>query len=161
MASGAAFSRATLMRVVADTNVLISALMFAGVPGQFLDLAMDGVFTLVTSEALLDELNEKLCRKFSVPPKTTQKALDDLRQRGNVVHPALSSMQSQTTRTITAFLRPPSQAELILSSAATNICCGLVRTNLSLSSTSGNFLQLPDCERIDSVRVRATRSASR
>lgn len=76
------------MRVVADTNVLISALMFAGVPGQFLDLAMNGVFTLVTSEVLLEELGEKLCTKFSVPRKTAQKALDDLRQEGNVVRPA-------------------------------------------------------------------------
>jgi putative PIN family toxin of toxin-antitoxin system len=75
------------MRVVADTNVLISALMFAGVPGQFLDLALGGAFTLVTSKPLLDELGEKLCGKFSVSLNTTQKALDDLRHKGEVVHP--------------------------------------------------------------------------
>jgi putative PIN family toxin of toxin-antitoxin system len=54
------------MRVVADTNVFISALMFGGLPGRFLNLALGGGFTLVTSKALLDELDEKLRGKFAV-----------------------------------------------------------------------------------------------
>ncbi len=55
-----------MMRVVADTNVLISALMFGGLPGRFLDLALRREFALVTSKALLDELDEKLRGKFAV-----------------------------------------------------------------------------------------------
>jgi len=47
------------MRAVADTNAFISALMFGGLPGRFLDLALGRKFTLVTSLALLDELDEK------------------------------------------------------------------------------------------------------
>jgi len=54
------------MRVVADTNVLISALMFGGLPGRFLDLALGRRFTLLASKALLDELDEKLRGKFAV-----------------------------------------------------------------------------------------------
>jgi putative PIN family toxin of toxin-antitoxin system len=54
------------MRVVADTNVFISALMFGGLPGRFLDLALSRRFILVTSKALLDELDEKLRGKFAV-----------------------------------------------------------------------------------------------
>jgi putative PIN family toxin of toxin-antitoxin system len=54
------------MRVVADTNVFISALMFGGLPGVFLDLALSPEFTLVASKALLDELDEKLRGKFAV-----------------------------------------------------------------------------------------------
>ena len=54
------------MRVVADTNVFISALMFGGLPGRFLDLALGHRFNLVTSKALLDELDEKLRGKFGV-----------------------------------------------------------------------------------------------
>jgi putative PIN family toxin of toxin-antitoxin system len=56
-----------MIRVVADTNVLISALMFGGLPGEFLDLGFAGGFVLVTSPALLDELDEKLRIKFEVP----------------------------------------------------------------------------------------------
>ena len=55
-----------MLRVVADTNVFISALMFGGVPGAFLDLALLPSFTLVTSPGLLDELDEKLRVKFGV-----------------------------------------------------------------------------------------------
>ena len=54
------------MRVVADTNVFISALMFGGLPGIFLDLALRRRFTLVTSKVILDELNEKLRGKFDI-----------------------------------------------------------------------------------------------
>jgi len=54
------------MRVVADTNVFISALMFGGLPEAFLDLAFGRGFTLVTSAAILDELDEKLLGKFAV-----------------------------------------------------------------------------------------------
>jgi putative PIN family toxin of toxin-antitoxin system len=54
------------LRVVADTNVFISALMFGGLPGMFLELALLRHFTLVTSAPLLDELAEKLRVKFGV-----------------------------------------------------------------------------------------------
>jgi predicted nucleic acid-binding protein len=43
-----------MRRVVADTNVLISALMFGGVPGSLLDLAFLRSFVLVTSPTLLE-----------------------------------------------------------------------------------------------------------
>ena len=49
-----------MIAVVADTNVLISALLFGGLPGSFLDLAFMKAFQLVTSPVLLDELVEKL-----------------------------------------------------------------------------------------------------
>jgi putative PIN family toxin of toxin-antitoxin system len=57
-----------MTRVVADTNIYISALMFGGLPGAFLDLAFAGSFTLITSSVLLDELDEKLRGKFEVAP---------------------------------------------------------------------------------------------
>jgi uncharacterized protein len=55
-----------LIRVVADTNIFISALMFGGLPGSFLDLAFSHAFRLVTSPILLDELDEKLRNKFDL-----------------------------------------------------------------------------------------------
>ena len=39
------------MRVVADTNVFLSTLLFGGLPGEFLRLALLGDFTLITSTA--------------------------------------------------------------------------------------------------------------
>jgi putative PIN family toxin of toxin-antitoxin system len=55
-----------MIRVLLDTNVYISALMFGGLPGELLDLAFAGRFLLVSSPALLDELEEKLRFKFGV-----------------------------------------------------------------------------------------------
>jgi uncharacterized protein len=54
------------MRVVADTNIYILALLFGGLPGAFLEYAFQRAFILVTSPALLDELDEKLRMKFEV-----------------------------------------------------------------------------------------------
>jgi len=54
------------MRVTADTNIYISALLFDGLPGAFLDLALSGSFTLVISAAILDELEGKLVTKFNI-----------------------------------------------------------------------------------------------
>lgn len=56
-----------MIRVVLDTNVYISALMFGGLPGAVLDLALLGSFQLVISPVLLDELCEKPEKKFGVP----------------------------------------------------------------------------------------------
>ncbi len=58
-----------MLRVVADTNIFISALMFGGLPGSFLDLALLRSILLVTSPELLDELDEKLRLKFEVSSK--------------------------------------------------------------------------------------------
>lgn len=44
------------MRVVLDTNVVASALLWGGTPERLIELAGEGVLQLVTSEALLAEL---------------------------------------------------------------------------------------------------------
>jgi len=55
-----------MIRVVLDTNVYISALMFGGLPGSLLDLALLQSFLTVISPALLDEFDEKLRFKFQM-----------------------------------------------------------------------------------------------
>jgi putative PIN family toxin of toxin-antitoxin system len=75
------------MRVVADTNVFISALMFGGLPGRFLDLALGRRFTLVISEALLDELDEKLRGKFAVSESDALAIRAKLEDNATVVNP--------------------------------------------------------------------------
>jgi putative PIN family toxin of toxin-antitoxin system len=54
------------MRVVLDTNVYVLALMFGGLPGELLDLALLEAFDTIVSPVLLDELDEKLRLKFEV-----------------------------------------------------------------------------------------------
>lgn len=51
------------MRVVLDTNVVVSGFFWGGTPRQLLDLARDGHVTLFTSSRLLDELADVLGRR--------------------------------------------------------------------------------------------------
>ncbi len=78
-----------MIRVVADTNVFISALMFGGLPGTFLDLALLQSFLLVTSHALLDELDEKLRLKFGLSPNDADLVRAQLQSSAVVVKPTV------------------------------------------------------------------------
>ena len=51
------------MRLVLDTNVLVSAFLWKGTPGRLVELATEKEITLHTSRALVDELSEVLHRK--------------------------------------------------------------------------------------------------
>jgi putative PIN family toxin of toxin-antitoxin system len=53
------------VRVVLDTNVIISALLFGGTPRELLTSLIRAEFEIVTSPFLLDELERLLQRKFS------------------------------------------------------------------------------------------------
>ena len=54
------------MRVVADTNIVVSALLYDGAERRLLDAARSGRIALYTSAVLLDELADVLPRtKFS------------------------------------------------------------------------------------------------
>jgi putative PIN family toxin of toxin-antitoxin system len=75
------------MRVVADTNIYISALVFGGLPDVFLKRAFLGAFLLVTSPALLDELDETLRLKFNVSPEKASITRARLEKIAHVVEP--------------------------------------------------------------------------
>jgi putative PIN family toxin of toxin-antitoxin system len=74
-----------MMRVVIDTNVYISALMFGGLPGELLDLAFAGDFMPVTSPVLLDELEEKLRFKFGVEDADVERIRGRLERIAEIV----------------------------------------------------------------------------
>jgi putative PIN family toxin of toxin-antitoxin system len=51
------------MQVVADTNIVVSGLLWRGNPRQILDAARDGIIVLFTSAMLLEELEDVLSRE--------------------------------------------------------------------------------------------------
>ena len=54
------------MRLVLDTNIVVSGLIWGGVPRRLLDLGQDGQVTLFSRSVLLDELADVLGRdKFA------------------------------------------------------------------------------------------------
>lgn len=70
------------MRLVLDTNVVVSALLWGGLPYQLLRLATEGDVTLYTSPALVGELSDILdrphFRQRLAGQGTTAQAISDL-----------------------------------------------------------------------------------
>ena len=76
------------MKVVVDTNVLVSALVFpGGVPEQVYRLAIEGRITLVTSPPLLAELGRVLTQKFGWQDDYLRAALAQIVRIGVIVEP--------------------------------------------------------------------------
>lgn len=75
------------MRVLLDKNVLISAILFRGLPRSLLDRAIRGELDLVTSPVLLDELEKILTDRFQVPSELARLARSELEILADVVVP--------------------------------------------------------------------------
>lgn len=76
------------MKVVADTNVLVSALIFPGGPPEaFYRLALEGRIELVTSRPLLAELGRVLTEKFGWAPDEAEEAVGQLIRLAEIVEP--------------------------------------------------------------------------
>ncbi len=76
------------MRVVADTNVLVSALIFpGGSPEAVYRLALEGKIELVTSRPLLAELGRVLTEKFAWEPERAEEAVAQLVRLSEIVEP--------------------------------------------------------------------------
>ncbi len=76
------------MRVVFDTNIFISALIFAG--GKAEDAMMriiDGADTLVVSHEIIDEVLSVLARKFSKDSEALSRVAVNLASLGELVSP--------------------------------------------------------------------------
>ncbi|HSB06124.1 MAG TPA: putative toxin-antitoxin system toxin component, PIN family [Thermodesulfobacteriota bacterium] len=68
-----------MLKVVLDTNILISAILFGGKPRQILEKAIRGEIRLCISEPILDELKGVLQRaKFDYSPEMIQVILKEL-----------------------------------------------------------------------------------
>lgn len=78
------------MRVVIDTNVLISAIFWSGKPKQLLNLVRRGKIIFVTSKYLLAELKEVLTRNdkpFKLSEEDAQRVLAAILNLAEVVEP--------------------------------------------------------------------------
>jgi putative PIN family toxin of toxin-antitoxin system len=78
-----------VLKVVLDTNVLISAILFGGKPRQILEKAIRGEIRLCLSEPILEELSEVLRRsKFDYSPEMIQVILTELTGIADFVNPS-------------------------------------------------------------------------
>ena len=78
-----------MRRVVVDTNVLVSAILFGGPPGVVLRLAAAGGMLSLTSAVLLTELHGVLLSKFHLSPDIAELIVNEWKAAGEVVEPAV------------------------------------------------------------------------
>ena len=77
------------MRVVLDTNVLLSALFTRGICEALLDALLESeTCRVVLSEHILAEFRGHAAKKFGAPADEVERAVDLLRQRVEIVEPA-------------------------------------------------------------------------
>ena len=76
------------MRIVIDTNVLISAIFWAGRPKLLLNSVRRGEITFLTSDTLLTELKEVLTSKdkpFRISPGEADQIINHLKHIAEIV----------------------------------------------------------------------------
>jgi uncharacterized protein len=105
------------MRVVPDTNVLVSAIVLGGPPARLVELAAEGHMQLVLSPPLLEELRNVLCRKFGLSDAAAYQAETILRRISVVIEPqrevAITSEDPEDNRVLEAACE--GEAEIIVS----------------------------------------------
>jgi len=78
-------------RIVLDTNVLISAILFGGNPRRVLDLVISGSVDCTLSAVILDELKDVLQRpKFGFFPDVCFHIVEELHGACDIISPSVS-----------------------------------------------------------------------
>ena len=96
------FGQRDIVRVVLDTNVIVSALFSGkGNPGKILDMVLDGEVKLVYYSEILDEYEDVLYRPhLKIPADSADSTMTAIRQHGERVWPVPSTnpMQDEDDR---------------------------------------------------------------
>ena len=75
-------------KLVLDSNVLISAVVFGGKPREILDLALKGRVEIAISNAILDEIDGVLGgNKFQYPEKIVRALIAEIEGLADLVEP--------------------------------------------------------------------------
>ena len=73
------------MCVVADTNILVSALLFGGTSEQVFLAGLRGEIQLLTSPSLLREFENLLKKKFKLSIHLVREIIEDVREASEIV----------------------------------------------------------------------------
>ena len=78
------------MKVVLDTNVYISAILFGGKPERIRELSKEGKVEVLVSEAIISEIAEVLRRKFDWESWRISQVIDEVRETATLTIPRQS-----------------------------------------------------------------------
>ena len=76
-----------MFKVVADTNILVSATISKGPPDQVLKLARRDRITLLVSQKILDEFARVLEENLKYPPAKIKEAVSFIKEISSMVEP--------------------------------------------------------------------------
>ena len=80
--------KAAKPKLVLDSNVLISAVVFGGKPREILDLAVKGLVKVAISNAILDEIEGVLGgKKFQYPERIVHALIAEIEDLADLVEP--------------------------------------------------------------------------
>lgn len=130
-------------KVVFDTNIFISAILFGGKPEECLWLARDGKIRLITSKAILLELAEKLHHKFGMSSEGIEKTIGGISKFAEIVGPseALSVIKKDEDDNRVLEAAKESQADFIISGDRRHIL-SLKKFEESKIVSAAEFLKL-------------------
>ncbi len=74
------------LRVVFDTNIYISAVMFGGNSGKTYLMALTGKFTLFTFPEIIKEINNCLTCKFLWDPEKAQDYIEQIERVAHIIN---------------------------------------------------------------------------
>lgn len=115
-----------MLKIVFDTNIYISALLFGGIPQKLLIAAFENEFELYTSEEILNEISAVLRKKFSYSPPRIQQVLNSIVALTTLVHP---------TKTINLVKNWPADNRILE-------CCHEARADFLVSGDKKHLLPL-------------------
>ena len=78
-----------MLRIVFDSNVYISALLFKGIPGKILDMALKNEIILIASDEIVTETVRILREKFKWPEHNIDKFTGRLSGISENIKPAI------------------------------------------------------------------------
>lgn len=79
-----------MIRIVLDSNVIVSALVFGGIPRAILEMAESGRCEFFYSEPLQSEVHRVLAEKFDWPPTLLREVLPIVWSMGQKVAPHIT-----------------------------------------------------------------------
>jgi putative PIN family toxin of toxin-antitoxin system len=136
------------MRVVLDTNIVVSALVWGGVPYRLLQFGQTGEIEIVTSLALVAELADVLGRSHLTPLIAAQ----DMSAMALVTQ-YQSFTQSVTPQSVPAVIADDPDDDQVLACAVAGHADLIVSGDKHLHSLGGQYNGIPIVKAGEAVRI--------
>ena len=136
------------MRVVLDTNIVVSALVWGGVPYRLLQLAQAGEIDLVTSPILIAELADVLGRTPLAPRIAAQNM-----SAMALVAQYQSFTQSVSPQSVPAAIVDDPDDDHVLACAVTGRADLIVSGDKHLHSLGGRYNGIPIVKAGEAIRI--------